>query len=107
MRLKQQWWSGLVAAVLGGLVGVTAVAAAGEQFIPILGYREGALKALGISMTNGFIDYVTLLNERVVSLTAADNVPGPLSTHLRRAYQPAISKRNLFSPPRPSLLASI
>ncbi len=35
MRLKGQWWSILVAAVLGGLGGVT-VAAAGEQFIPIL-----------------------------------------------------------------------
>jgi branched-chain amino acid transport system substrate-binding protein len=64
MRLKHQWWSVLVAAVLGGLVGVTAVAAAGAQFIPILGVREGALKAQGISMTNGFIDYVTLLNAR-------------------------------------------
>ena len=41
MRLKQQWWSVLVAAVLGGLVGVTAVAAAGEQFLPVLGIREG------------------------------------------------------------------
>ncbi|HSF30992.1 MAG TPA: ABC transporter substrate-binding protein [Candidatus Tectomicrobia bacterium] len=28
MRLRHPWWSGLVAAVLGGLVGVTAVAAA-------------------------------------------------------------------------------
>ena len=44
MRLEQQWWSGLVAAVLGGLVGVTAVAAAGEQFLPVLGVREGALQ---------------------------------------------------------------
>jgi hypothetical protein len=34
MRLQHQWWSGLVAAVLGGLVGGTAVAAAGEQFFP-------------------------------------------------------------------------
>jgi branched-chain amino acid transport system substrate-binding protein len=64
MRLQRLWWSVLVAAVLGGLAGVTAVAAAGAQFIPILGVREGALKAQGISMTNGFIDYVTLLNER-------------------------------------------
>ena len=64
MRLKQPWWSVLLAAVLMGLMGVTAGVAGGEQFIPILGYREGALKALGISMTNGFIDYVTLLNER-------------------------------------------
>jgi len=46
MRLKQRWWSGLVAAVLGGLVGVTAVAA-GAQFIPILGFREGACGLLG------------------------------------------------------------
>ena len=34
MRLQHQWWSVLVAAVLGGLVGVTAVAAAGAQFLP-------------------------------------------------------------------------
>ena len=64
MRLQHQWWSGLVAAVLGGLVGVTAVAAAGEQFLPVLGCREGALRFLGIPLANGFIDYVTLLNER-------------------------------------------
>ena len=47
MRLQHQWWSGLVAAVLGGLVGVTAVAAAGEQFLPVLGVREGARGLLG------------------------------------------------------------
>ena len=63
MRLKHQWWSGLVAAILGGLVGVTA-AVAGAQFIPVLGVREGALKTLGIQTGNGFIDYVALLNER-------------------------------------------
>ena len=54
----------LVAAVLGGLVGVTAVAAAGEQFLPVLSMREGAMRALRIPLANGFIDYVTLLNER-------------------------------------------
>jgi len=64
MRLKHQWWSVLVAAVLGGLVGATAVAAAGEQFLPVLGVREGALKAFQIPIGNGFIDYVTLLNAR-------------------------------------------
>ena len=42
MRLKELWWSVLVAAVLGGLVGVRAVAAAGAQFLPVLGAREGA-----------------------------------------------------------------
>ena len=47
MRRQQLWWSGLVAAVLGGLVGVTVVAAGGEQFLPILGFREGALKPIG------------------------------------------------------------
>ena len=51
-------------AVLVALVSVTAVAAAREQFLPFLGVREGALKALGIPYGNGFIDYVTLLNER-------------------------------------------
>ena len=64
MRLKHQWWSGLVAAVLGVMVGVTAVAAAGEQFIPVLSIREGALRFSNIPVANGFIDYVTLLNER-------------------------------------------
>src|SRR5262249_9871299 len=63
MRLQQQWWSGLMAAVLSGLVGVTAVAA-GEQFLPVLSIREGAIRSLGIPLANGFIDYVTLLNER-------------------------------------------
>jgi hypothetical protein len=38
---------------------------------------------------------------------SADNVPGPLSTRLRRAYQPVISTRNLFSTPRTSLLTYI
>jgi branched-chain amino acid transport system substrate-binding protein len=64
MRLQHQWWSVLVAAVLGALVGVTAVAAAGEQFIPVLVIREGANRSIGIPVANGFIDYVTLLNER-------------------------------------------
>jgi branched-chain amino acid transport system substrate-binding protein len=64
MRLKHQWWSVLAAAGLLGLVGVTAVAAAGEQFLPILGVREGALRSNQIPAANGFIDYVTLLNVR-------------------------------------------
>jgi hypothetical protein len=41
MRWQQPWWSVLVAPVLVGMVGVTVVLAAGEQFIPILGVREG------------------------------------------------------------------
>ena len=64
MCRQHQWWSGLVAAVLGGLIGVTVVAAAGEQFLPVLSTREGALRFQQIPMANGFIDYVTLLNER-------------------------------------------
>src|SRR5438093_10927695 len=64
MRIQRRWWSVLVAAVLGGLVGVTAVAAAGAQFLPILGAREGAQRSLQIPIANGYIDYVTLLNER-------------------------------------------
>jgi branched-chain amino acid transport system substrate-binding protein len=63
MRLTYQWWSGLVAAMLGGLVGVTA-AAAGTQFLPLLVTREGAQRFLQIPLANGFIDYVTLLNAR-------------------------------------------
>ena len=50
MRIQHQWWSGLVAAVLSGLVGVTAVAAAGEQFLPVLGIREGAMRSLQIPL---------------------------------------------------------
>jgi branched-chain amino acid transport system substrate-binding protein len=63
MRLKQQWWSVLVVAGLSGLVGATAVAA-GEQFLAILGVREGFLRSGQIQIANGFIDYVTLLNAR-------------------------------------------
>ena len=63
MHRQQLWWSGLVAAVLGGLVGVMEVAA-GEQFLPVLSTREGAQRSIQIPLANGFIDYVTLLNER-------------------------------------------
>src|SRR5215831_10600711 len=63
MRVAPQWWSGLMAAVFLGLVGVTA-GAAGEQFLPWLGTREGAAKSVGSQAGNGFIDYLTLLNER-------------------------------------------
>jgi branched-chain amino acid transport system substrate-binding protein len=63
MHVQQQWWSVLVAAVLGGLVGVTAVAA-GEQFLPVLSIREGAQRSLMIPRADGYIAYLTLLNER-------------------------------------------
>jgi branched-chain amino acid transport system substrate-binding protein len=63
MRLKHQWWSVLVAAVLIGLVGVTA-GAAGEQFLPVLSVREGVNRFVQIPQANGFIDYLTLLNAR-------------------------------------------
>ena len=64
MRLQHWWWNGLMAAVLGGWVTVTAVAAGGEQFLPVLSIRQGALRFLGIPLANGYIDYLTLLNER-------------------------------------------
>ena len=51
-----------MATVLGVLVSVTAVAA-GEQFIPVLSVREGALRDAQ-TVTDGFIAYLTLLNER-------------------------------------------
>jgi branched-chain amino acid transport system substrate-binding protein len=63
MHLQHQWWSGLMATVLIGLVDVTAVAVAGEQFIPVLSVREGALRDAQ-TVTDGFIAYLTLLNER-------------------------------------------
>jgi branched-chain amino acid transport system substrate-binding protein len=50
--------------MLVGLVGVTAAAAPGAQFLPVLGVREGVLRSGHIPLANGFIDYMTLLNER-------------------------------------------
>src|SRR5918996_1197820 len=64
MRSQHPWWSGLVAAVLVGVVGVTAMAAGGEQFIPVLGVREGGQRFMMIPRVDGFIAYLTLLNER-------------------------------------------
>ena len=63
MRCQQPWWSGFVIVVLLGLVGVTVVAA-GEQFLPVLSTREGALRSQQIPLANGFLDYMTLLNTR-------------------------------------------
>jgi branched-chain amino acid transport system substrate-binding protein len=64
MHLKHQWWSTLMAAMLLGLVGVPTVAAAGAQFLPVLSVREGATKSTQIPRTDGYIAYLTLLNER-------------------------------------------
>jgi branched-chain amino acid transport system substrate-binding protein len=64
MRILQQCWSVFVAAMLIGLMAATAVVAAGEQFLPVLGRREGALKSTGIPRNDGYIAYLTLLNER-------------------------------------------
>src|SRR5262245_11355087 len=64
MHLQRQWWAVLVAAVLVGLVGVTVAGAAGAQFLPVLSIREGALKGLGIPFFDGYIAYLTLLQER-------------------------------------------
>lgn len=55
MRLKHLWWRGLMVAVLGGLVGGAAMAAAGAQFIPILSIREGARRTVQIPRANGYI----------------------------------------------------
>ena len=84
MHLQRQWWIRLVAAVLGGLVGATTVGAAGEQFLPVLGVREGALKAFQTPMANGFIDYVTLLNVRDGGINGVTLVLGRVRNRLRR-----------------------
>jgi branched-chain amino acid transport system substrate-binding protein len=64
MRLKPQGWSVLLATVLVGLVGVAAVVVAGEQFLPVLGVREGGQRFVMIPRVDGYIAYLTLLNER-------------------------------------------
>jgi branched-chain amino acid transport system substrate-binding protein len=64
MRLKSHGWSVLLATGIVGLVGVTAAVSAGEQFLPVLAIREGALKAVGIPRADGYIAYLTLLNAR-------------------------------------------
>jgi len=64
MRCQHYGWSVLVAAVLGGLVGVTTVAAVGEQFLPVLSTREGAVRSLQIPFADGYIAYLALLNAR-------------------------------------------
>jgi branched-chain amino acid transport system substrate-binding protein len=64
MRLQRQWWSGVVAAVLLGLMSVTGAAAAGEQFLPLFGIREGGQRFVFIPRVDGYLAYVTLLNAR-------------------------------------------
>jgi branched-chain amino acid transport system substrate-binding protein len=64
MRLQDQWWSVLGAAVLGGLVSVTAVAAADAQFLPVLSIREGGQRFIFGPRADGYIAYLTLLNAR-------------------------------------------
>jgi hypothetical protein len=43
----------------------------------------------------------------VVTPDPAHTVSGPVSPGLRRANQPVISTRNMFSTPRPSFLARL
>jgi branched-chain amino acid transport system substrate-binding protein len=64
MRVQQPWWSGLVAAGLVGLVGVTLAGAAGEQFLPVLSVREGGQRFVFGPRADGYIAYLTLLNAR-------------------------------------------
>ena len=59
----------LILATLAVAVGVTGVfaakvAAAAEQFIPMLVYRTGPYAPSGIPVANGFRDYYTLVNKR-------------------------------------------
>lgn len=59
----------LLLATLAVAVGVTGVfaakvAAAAEQFIPMLVYRTGPYAPSGIPVANGFRDYYTLVNKR-------------------------------------------
>jgi branched-chain amino acid transport system substrate-binding protein len=62
MRLQQPWWGVFLAAVLTGLASMTAVA--GEQFLPVLGIREGGQRFVFSPRADGYMAYLTLLNER-------------------------------------------
>jgi branched-chain amino acid transport system substrate-binding protein len=64
MRGAPQWWSVLAAAVLVGLVSATTVVAAGTQFLPVLSIREGGQRFVFSPRVDGYIAYLTLLNER-------------------------------------------
>jgi branched-chain amino acid transport system substrate-binding protein len=45
-------------------MGVTAAVAAGEQFLPVLVTREGAVRSFQAPRADGYIAYLTLLNKR-------------------------------------------
>ena len=54
----------LLAAAGAALVPTAALAQEGTQFIGITGYRVGPYGANGAAFFSGFIDYLTLVNER-------------------------------------------
>ena len=60
----------LILAAVGGMVGLSGVAATspvladGEHFIPMLVYRTGPYAPSGIPIANGFRDYYKLINAR-------------------------------------------
>ncbi len=54
----------LVAAAGGAFISPAAQAQEGTQFVGITGYRVGPYGANGSALISGFIDYLTLVNER-------------------------------------------
>jgi len=65
MRGWKKTWLALLAAAGTALTCMPAVAQeAGTQFVGILGYRVGPYGANGAAFFSGFIDYLSLVNER-------------------------------------------
>ena len=54
----------ILAATAVALVVSAAPATAAEHFVPHLTYRTGPFAANGSIIANGFLDYMTMINER-------------------------------------------
>jgi branched-chain amino acid transport system substrate-binding protein len=65
MKLKQFKQVALAAAALAAsCIAAPALSQANEQFVPVLVYRSGPYAPNGVPFANGFVDYLSLVNER-------------------------------------------
>jgi branched-chain amino acid transport system substrate-binding protein len=66
MSIRHKATRTLARIALGVIVGhaTAALAAANEQYFPLIGWRTGPLTPLGVNIAAGYIDYMDLLNKR-------------------------------------------